>query len=946
MGFMKPLYLIDGYGLIYRAYFAFARTPMKNVRGQVVSATFGFFRMVLSIIKDYKPELLVLVLDPAGQTFRSRIYPPYKATRQATPDDLKAQFPIIDSLVAALELPVLRVDDYEADDVIATMAEHCRLEGRPCRIISADKDLMQLVDELCLMLRPSKSGGFELCGREEVRADKGVAPEQIIDFLALLGDASDNVPGVKGIGEKTAAKLLGDFGTLDGLYERIEEVNPPGAREKLKAGREDALLSKELVTLVRNVPGLEGYDPERFAIHRLKGKAVADLFRAEGIRQLAADFERLFGVPTVDDGMDFAPLPTGGASDKTADSPEDALAAGSAPSPALKSYDPSTQHYTLVDNLADLEKLVQRLEKEKVLCVDTETDGLDPHSSALCGLALCAGAGEAWYVAFKGPNGTVIDLDQARPLCARLVQNPAIELIGQNFKYDWQILAANGMEPHGVAFDTMVAAWMHDSTRNIYNMDALAQEYLSYQTIHFTDLFDPAVVQAGKKSPELLHFSNVDLLKGAIYSAEDADITFQLYLVLKELLESQKLTPLLRDLEMPLIPILARMEYQGMGLDAMELAQYSQELEQRLYKIEQEIYGLVGKQFNINSTKQLAEILFVERKLAPTKKTKTGYSTDTSVLEELADQDPVPRKILDYRGLAKLKSTYVDALPTMINPRTGRVHTSLTQTGTATGRISSKDPNLQNIPIRDEDGRRIRKAFVAGPGTVFVSADYSQIELVVMAHLAQDPGLAKAFRDGIDVHRLTGSLIFGIAPEDVSPEQRRIAKTINFGVLYGMSAFRLSGELKIPMGQAKGFIDAYFASYPGIHGFMEKMVAECNETGGVRTILGRWRPIPAIHSANRNEKQAAERVAVNTPIQGSAADIVKLAMVRLDKRLRAEGVGARMILQVHDELILEVPKAEVDLIKKICTEEMSQAYALSVPLGVSVESGERWGDMH
>jgi DNA polymerase I len=570
------------------------------------------------------------------------------------------------------------------------------------------------------------------------------------------------------------------------------------------------------------------------------------------------------------------------------------------------------------------------------------------------GFSLGTEVGNGCYIPLVGPDGPVLPEDEVRTRLRSILTDDAIRVIGQNLKYDWKILARWGIEITNVAFDTMIAAWLVDTTANSYSMDRLAEEYLGYQTIHFADLFTEESPASGstdgagesRTTGKDVAFSSVPLDRATRYAAEDADITFRLYRILDPLLDLRGVREIFETLEMPLVPLLARIEMEGIGLDVFALEAYSQQLTDQIEALTTEIHEIVGHEFNIGSTQQLQKVLFEERKLQPVKKTKTGYSTDNGVLQELAREDPVPERVLRYRLLTKLRSTYVDALPRMVNRRTGRIHTSLNQTGTATGRLSSTDPNLQNIPIKDEEGRRIRSAFVPREGNRFVSADYSQIELVILAHLSGDEGLSSAFRDGEDVHRRTAGLIFGTAADDVTSEQRRIAKTINFGVMYGMSAFRLSNELGIPRKDADAFITAYFGTYSGIRRFIDETVAAAEKNGEVRTLAGRPRPLPDINNRNRTVKAGVERVAVNTPIQGSGADIVKKAMLAVDRRLRDEGLAGRLILQVHDELILECPEEEVDRVRALVMEEMSTVVTLSVPLRVSVETGERWGDMH
>ncbi|MFP4536061.1 MAG: DNA polymerase I, partial [Spirochaetaceae bacterium] len=570
---------------------------------------------------------------------------------------------------------------------------------------------------------------------------------------------------------------------------------------------------------------------------------------------------------------------------------------------------------------------------------DSETDALSEMVARPVGFSISWEAKSGFYFPLVGPEGPVLPREEIRPLLKELLEDPRCELVGQNLKYDYKVFSRWGIEMASIYFDTMIAAWLIDSAANGYGMDSLARRYLGYETVHYAELF------AGKGAGET-PFSEVPLETAGHYAAEDADITWRLYELFAPEIERRGYQKLFHQVEMPLVALLGRMELRGITLQVDELESYSAELASELRDLEKEIYELCGREFNIGSTKQLQEVLFQERKLQPVKKTKTGFSTDNAVLQQLAREDPVPERILRHRQLSKLKSTYVDALPKLVNPETRRLHTHYQQTGTATGRLSSKDPNLQNIPIRDEEGRRIRRAFVAPPEWRIVSADYSQIELVVLAHLSDDPGLKSAFLEGVDVHRRTGALIFGVETDQVTPEQRRIAKTINFGVMYGMSSFRLSNELSIPRREAEAFIQAYFATYSRIREFIDHTVAEAEKSGRVRTLLGRERPLPDINSRNRNVKSGQERIAVNTPIQGTAADIVKLAMLNVDERLTQEKMRSRILLQVHDELILEAPEAEVDLLTAILMEEMSTAVELSVPLRVNVESGTNWGELH
>ncbi len=953
----EPLYLLDGYSVIYRSYFAFIRNPLRNGRGENTSAIFGFVRTLLSILKEYEPKRFAVVLDSLEETFRHKQYEAYKATRDKTPDDLHAQIPRIEAILEALKVPKIRSEGYEADDVMATFAERCREEGRECYVISGDKDLLQLVDGPVKVLKPTQKSGLEELDREGVLEEWGVYPEQILDYLSLVGDSSDNVPGVKGIGAKTAAKLLSDFGTLDRIYENLEAISSKSQREKLEEGRESAYMSKELITLAYDAPlslsieelGLSGLDVEAAVplLQEESMQSVVDELRAAIGSERTAES----GGPRADSGAPAAgghpaakAQPVAGAQPaaKARPAAQARPAAGAVPG-----YEPlrtpekllGKGSYETVTTVGRAREVLDQAREAGRFAFDSETDALSEMVARPVGFSISWEPKSGFYFPLLGPEGPVLPRDEIRPLLKELLEDPKCELVGQNLKYDYKVLSRWGVEMASIHFDTMIAAWLIDTAANGYGMDGLARRYLGYETVHYTDLFEGK--GAGDKP-----FSEVPLESAGHYAAEDADITWRLYELFAPEIERRGYQKLFYQVEMPLVALLGRMELRGISLQVDELESYSEELGSELQDLEKEIYELCGREFNIGSTKQLQEVLFQERKLQPVKKTKTGYSTDNAVLQQLAREDPVPERILRHRQLSKLKSTYVDALPKLVNPETGRLHTHYQQTGTATGRLSSKDPNLQNIPIRDEEGRKIRRAFVAPPGWRIVSADYSQIELVVLAHLSDDPGLKSAFSEGVDVHRRTGALIFGVDTDQVTPEQRRIAKTINFGVMYGMSSFRLSNELSISRREAEAFIQAYFGTYSRIREFIDQTVAEAEKTGRVRTLLGRERPLPDINSKNRNVKSGQERIAVNTPIQGTAADIVKLAMLNVDERLTQEKMRSRVLLQVHDELILEAPEDEVDMLTAILMEEMSTAVELSIPLGVNVESGSNWGELH
>lgn len=901
---MKTFFILDGYSLIYKSYFAFMRTPMKNPAGENSSAVFGFFRTLFSFFDKYRPEYFLVALDSLTPTFRHEMYPEYKATRDKTPDDLHAQIPRIEAILKAMNIGMLRVNGYEADDIIATLASACGEKEFECRIITGDKDLLQLVSGCTKVIRSSKDEYREF-DRTLVAEEWGVEPEKILDYLALCGDTADNIPGVRGIGPKSAVSLINEYGGIEGIYENLDKIKG-AVRTKLETARENCFLSRRLAELNRQVP--VECSPEDFPVSALDYRAAVPLLQQEGIKSAVKWLET-----------------------RAAEQGTDAPAAG--PEVQAEAEIPAARGtYTAVTELRQLDALLDRVKEAGIYAIDLETDSLDVITNRPVGFSFAVKGGEGFYIPVRCQGKSYIPEEIIRNKLRSVIENPELKAIGQNIKFDYQVLRRWGLKPANIWFDTMVAAWLADLKISNYGMDYLADHYFGYRTIRYSEVV-----------PKDKTFEDVPLEQATEYAAEDADITFRLYEKLLPMV--QKYEKLFFEVEMPLVTILGDMELEGIRIEKRVLERYSAELENKLGEVEQEIFRECGREFNINSTQQLQEILFTDRKLKPVKKTKTGYSTDTSVLEELAAEDIVPELILKYRSLAKLKSTYVDALP-LLTDSSSRLHTTFRQTGTATGRLSSINPNLQNIPVRDEEGRRIRKAFTARAGMKFLSADYAQIELVVLAHLSGDPELVKAFTEGTDVHRLTASLIFGVSPEEVTPEQRRTAKVINFGVIYGMSAFRLSKELGIPVQKASGFINLYFEKYAGIRSFIEETLKQAREFETVKTILGRERFIDAINSSNHNERSGAERMAFNSPIQGSAADIVKTAMINISKRIRKESLDAVMVLQIHDELIFEAPEREIATLKDIVREEMENVIKLRVPLRVSIETADSWGDMH
>ncbi|MDR1900639.1 MAG: DNA polymerase I [Treponema sp.] len=970
MAALPPLYLIDAYGLIYRSYFAFLSHPLLNSRGRNVSALFGFTRTLITLLDEgapaagaggkrcegpLRPLRLAAAFDSRGPTFRHKKYPAYKATRQKAPEDLHEQVPLVEEVLTALGVSCLRVDGFEADDIIATLVKKCRDEGRRCYILSSDKDLLQLVGNDAYELRPVKAAGggsnprpgaggglpYELVGPAEVKAEWGVTPEKMLDMLSLTGDSSDNVPGVKGIGEKTAVKLMARYGSLDAIFQNIAAIEG-AVGKKLAEGRESAFFSRELIALEYQVP-LPVRDIDELSVEAIDRRAGAKVLLREEVRQCAYLLDPA--------------LKTGGGEGAAAGNGAAGAAAGAAAraegGPGELPVDPALRGdgvYKTILDLRELEALLDAAGKQRLLALDFETDSLDAWNARPIGISLALKPKEAFYVpvaahrrlreaagAEDAPDvpAPFLDPGRVRSLLSPLLADPDMTVAAHNAKFDYKVSRGWGLDRWRCKiWDTMVAAWVVNPDRNNYSLDSLAAHYFGYTAVAYN-----AIVPKGGS------FDAVPLETACRYSSEDADLCLRMKTHLETLLKAAASLDLFTGLEMPLLPILGEMEGLGIRIAPKALKEYGEELFVELDRIQKETWKTVGHEFNLGSPKQLQEVLFTERGLKPGRKTKTGYSTDVDVLEELAGKDPVPALILRHRTLAKLKSTYVDALTGIVD-REGRIHTSFIQTGTATGRLSSREPNLQNIPIREEEGRRIREAFIAGPGCRLVSADYSQIELAVLAHLSGDETLIAAFREGKDIHARTASLIFGVGEGEVRGDQRRIAKTINFGVMYGMSAFRLANELGISRTEAASFISAYFKTYAGVSRLIDRLISTTEETGCASTIFGRRRYIRGINSRNKTEKAGAERVAVNTPIQGSAADIVKTAMIKLDRVLQERQSPARLLLQVHDELILECPQEAAKETAALVREVMEQAVSLTVPLRVSVETGKRWGDFH
>jgi len=898
----KQIFLLDGYAMLYRAHFAFIRNPLRNSRGEDTSALFGLLLQLAKLIEKCSPEYMAFVLDSRTPTFRHRMFEQYKATREKMPEEMRSQIPHARELLErGLRIPICELDGFEADDVIGTLARRIAASGMEAVIVSGDKDFYQLIGPGIKLYNPQGEDAEWVDG-SNAHERLGVAAGQTIDFLSLTGDSSDNVPGVRGIGKVTATKLLDEFGSLDAIYERIGEVKPESVRNKLIEGREGAILSRELVTIRTDLE----LNIELESLRRVPpdDKALDELFRRHEIFKLREKF-----------GLGF--------------SPQKAVEAA----PVEKERD-----YRLVGSLEELEKLAAGIRAKGVFAVDTETTSLDPLRAELVGVSLAWEPGLAWYVPLAHRTGPNLDRGRALALLKPLLESETIGCIGQNIKYDLLVFSRYGIKVRNIVGDPMLASYLLDPGRRSHGLDSLAWWLFNHRMISYGEV-------TGQGKQQVL-FNEVEVDAARAYSAEDADMALCAALELEKRLTGEgRLLELYRQVELPLITVLARMEANGVALDVPFLEKLSSGWEVRLGELERRAHALAGHEFNVNSTRQLAQVLFEELGIEPGKKTKgkTGFSTDSSVLEELSLEHELPAVILELRELAKLKSTYVDSLPRQINPATGRVHTSFNQVVAATGRLSSSNPNLQNIPIRTEEGRTIRRAFVpSGPGRVLLSADYSQIELRILAHLAGDEVMIEAFTEGIDIHTQTASRLFGLKPEQVGVQERSRAKTINFGVLYGMGAHRLSNELKIPFREAKSFIDDYFARFPSIREYIERQKEQARARGWVETILGRRRNLPEITSANRVIRENAERMALNTPIQGSAADLIKVAMIQVDKALTGRFPEARMILQVHDELVFDVPETQAEEVGQAVRELMENAVKLDVPVRVDLGVGHNW----
>ena len=920
---MNKLFLLDAYALIYRAYYAFIKNPRINSKGMNTSAIMGFVNTLNEILTKEQPTHIGVAFDH-GKTFRDEAFPSYKAQREETPEDIRASVPIIKQIIKAMHIPVLQVDGFEADDVIGTLATKAGKAGITTYMLTPDKDYGQLVSDNVFMFRPRHGGGYETMGPSEVCEKYDLSStSQVIDLLALMGDSADNFPGCPGVGPKTAAKLIAEFGSIDNMLANSSKIKGK-LREKVESAVDDIRMSKFLATIRTDVP--IDLNLDELKVEEPDFTQLAEIFTELEFKSLLDKFiKKPQQQPKVANmQLDlFAENPT-----------NDAVSADFSSFESLK----TTPHeYKLIDTEEDAHKLFDFFITKQILCLDTETTSINPIDAELVGLSFSVEEGKAFYVAIPAERKKA---ERIVNIFKPLYESTKILKIGQNIKYDMEVLTNYGVRLAAPMFDTMLAHYVLQPEQK-HNMDILAETLLNYQTIHIDELIGPK----GKSQKNMRDISPADICD---YAAEDADITLRLYNVLKPRLKEADVEDLFYNIEMPLVPVLAEMEMNGVLLDTNALAETSKVFTDRMTQIEKNIYELAGHQFNIASPKQVGEVLFGEMKIVDKpKKTKTGqYVTSEEVLQQLRSKAPIVDHILEHRGLKKLLGTYVDALPKLINPHTGHIHTSFNQAVTATGRLSSSDPNLQNIPVRGEDGKEIRKCFIPEPGCLFFSADYSQIELRVMAHLSGDKNMIEAFREGYDIHAATAARIYKEDINNVTRDQRTKAKRANFGIIYGITVFGLAERLEISRDEAKQLIDGYFETFPQVHDYMEKAKQLAREHGYAETFFHRRRYLPDITSHNATVRNFAERNAINAPIQGSAADIIKIAMIRIYERFRREGIKSKMILQVHDELNFSVLPEEKEQVEKIVLEEMQNAYPLQVPLVADSGWGNNWLEAH
>ncbi len=898
----KKLFIIDGHALCYRAYFAFIRNPLVNSSGQNTSAIFGFSRMILTLIRDQNPDYFAIAFDPPVKSFRFNLYEEYKANRQKMPPDLKTQIEEIKNLVREIGIPVIESSDFEADDVLGTVAEKYSSPDVDVYLVTGDKDAYQLINDNVKIYANKKGiSDFEIYTSDNIAEKTGLHPELIIDYMALMGDSSDNIPGVKGVGEKTALKLITEYSSLENIYENIESIKGK-TKTLLEDGKDMAFLSRDLVTIRRDVPIDLTIDELRF--NGLNTEKAVEYYNSLEMNSIVRDYF-----------------------------------------PETAQLESSTEHekkdYRTIRTHEELSIMIKELEQAGLFAFDTETDSIKAVEAKLVGMSFSIKEKNGWFLPLQSkglfseefPEPSV-SISMIKPL----LENPDLKKIGQNIKYDFIVLKNEDINLKGIFFDTMIASYLINPSELRHNMDDLAQKYLNYKTITFKEL-----VGTGKNAIAL---TDLPMDRLAEYAIEDTDITMRLYNIFAPMLKENGLEKLFNEIELPLINVLAEMEITGVKIDTLHFDEMKKNTLAMLNDIEKNIYREADQKFNINSTKELSAILFEKLGLRTVKKTKTGFSTDIKVLETLQGSHPIIDYLITYRTLSKLQNTYIESLPKLISKKTGRIHTSFNQTVTATGRLSSSDPNLQNIPARDDYGKKIRTGFVPGKDSIIMSADYSQIELRLAAHFSNDENMLLAFSKGIDIHNMTASSVFGVPIDEIKPDMRRKAKIINFATIYGVSPYGLSQQAEISIKDAAVFIEKYFQTYPGFKNYIDKTVSFAKKHGYVETLCGRRRPVPEINSTTSFMREGAERAAINMPIQGTSADMIKIAMINIQNDLADKKMKSKMIIQVHDELVFEAKKDELESLKSIVTGRMEKAIKLNVPVIVDIGLGENWGEAH
>lgn len=916
----KTFLIIDGFGILYRYHFIFMKRPLLNSKGQNVSSINGFLRTYFSLIKTYSADYVAIALDSSRKTFRNEIYSEYKANRESMPDDLRSQIPILYELIDALGITRIVLDNYEADDIVGTIAEKNKKENISTIIYSPDKDILQLVDNDVRVVFSNKDNELTEYDINIVKEKRGVYPNQIIDLLSLMGDTSDNIPGVKGVGEKTAIKLLEEYGSLDGIYNNIDSINGK-LQEKLISEKDKAYMSYKLATIERNIENfnLDYREIEKNKINVSEVNRILDELELKQIREKINSYIMKDGSSKKDNDVKIK-------NDNNDEKKNDIT---------ISSAKDNKAKYYLIENETEFKNLIDDINNKKLVCIDFETTGLDVFNDRIIGISFSIKSNEAFYLDISGR--TNIDIDKCLNLFFETIEKKDIKVIGHNLKYEYKMLKAIGKKIGNMYFDTMVAAYVLNSSRNRYNMDDLAISYLSYSTIKYDDITDNA-----KKT-----LLDVPLQEVVEYACEDADITFRLYECFLPLIESHNLKDLFFNIEMPLVEVLADMEFDGVYISSEKMEKLSSQYTKLLNETKDKIFKEANEEFNLQSPKQLEYILFTKMKIKPTKKTKTGYSTDEEVLRDLSKENKIAEYMLTYRKYSKLKNTYLDVFPTLVHKKTNRIHASFNQTVTATGRLSSSDPNLQNIPARGTEGKEIRNTFIAEDGNVLIAADYSQIELRLLAHFSKDSALVEAFNNNDDIHRKTAMKIYSVSKEHVTASMRNIAKIINFSIIYGKTAFGLSKELDIKRKEAEDFIKGYFETYSRVKPFCEEVVQKVKEEGIVKTMFGRSRDFSkTINSSNSMVRNEAERMALNTLIQGSAADMIKIAMILINREFKKHFKTAKIVMQVHDELVVEVANEEADSAMKVMKDIMENSVKANVPILVEINKGNSWGEIH